>query len=154
MNKKIYSFLGIIPNRMSRYFFLQSNNNILSNEKKIIDLLNDNKVQYLANINIINNKNKLIETEIDIMMPNKTTIEFKNINDHYNQKILDKIMFQRNKQIQCLQEINNNFSNHHTVIFTDNIINQNKFDDFIYNKKLKNFHCFRDIQNIFSLINI
>jgi hypothetical protein len=111
-------------------------------------------VQYLANINIINNKNKLIETEIDIMMPNKTTIEFKNINDHYNQKILDKIMFQMNKQIQCLQEINNNFNNHHTVIFTDNIINQNKFDDFIYNKELKNFHCFRDIQNIFNLINI
>ncbi len=31
MNKKIYSFLGIIPNKMSRYYFLQSNNNILSN---------------------------------------------------------------------------------------------------------------------------
>jgi hypothetical protein len=153
MNNKIYSFLGIVPNRTSRYFLLQSNN-ILSNEKEIIDLLNYNKVKCLTNINIINNKNKLIETEIDLMMSNKTTIEFKNINDHYNQKILDKIMLQRNKQIQCLQEINSNFSNHHTVIFTNNIINQNKFDDFIYNKKLKNFHCFRDIQNILSLINI
>ena len=152
-NNSVYTFLDIIPNKMSKYFLLQSNN-ILNNEKNIIDLLNYNKVQCLTNINVINTKNKLIETEIDIMMQNKTTIEFKNINDHFNQKILDKIMFQRNRQIQCLQEINNNFKNHHTVIFTNNIINHNKFNDFINNKKLKNFHCFREIEYIFRLINI
>jgi hypothetical protein len=33
MNNRIYNFLGIIPNKMSKYFLLQSNN-ILNNEKK------------------------------------------------------------------------------------------------------------------------
>lgn len=153
MNNKIYTFLGIIPNKMSKYFLLQSNN-ILNNEKEMINLLNYNKVQCLTNINVINTKNKLIETEIDIMMPNKITIEFKNINDNFNSNFFDKIMFQRNKQIECLQEINSNFINHHTVIFTNNIINHNKFNDFIKIKKLKNFHCFRNIENILKLINI
>jgi hypothetical protein len=137
MNNKIYTFLGIIPNKMSKYFLLQSNN-ILNNEKNIINLLNYNKVQCLTNINVINTKNKLIETEIDIMMHNKITIEFKNINDNFNSNFFDKIMFQRNRKIQCLQEINNNLTNHHTVIFTNNVINHNKFNDFIKIKKLKN----------------
>ena len=60
MNNRIYTFLDIIPNKMSKYFLLQSNN-ILNNEKNIIDLLNYNKVQCLTNINVINTKNKLIE---------------------------------------------------------------------------------------------
>ncbi len=153
MNNKIYNFLSLIPNTMSRYFLIQSNS-IISSEKKFINLLNDNKVQFIKNINIINNKNKLIETEIDIILQNKTTIEFKNINNDYNERILYKILFQRNKQLECLKEINKNFGNHHTVIFTNNLVNKNKFNDIIYSRKLKNFHCIMDLQNILRIIYI